>query len=605
MNILTIDFETYYDRSYSLSKVTTEEYIRSPEFETIGVSVKVDDGEAVWFSGSWADIKNFLNRFDWDNAIAVAHNAMFDMAILSWVYDIRPKRIADTLSMARALGAGSVSLANLVKQYKLGEKGDEVINALGKKRLDFDKASLRRYGAYCKNDTELTYKLFNVLGPDFPVSELRLIDLTIRMFSEPVLELHEGALKAHLDCVRFDKEALLRKVEADKEELMSNPKFAEVLKLYNVIPPTKISPTTGKETLALGKNDEEFKALLEHENHDVQALVAARLGVKSTLEETRTERFIGIAKRGKLPIPLRYYAAHTGRWGGDDKVNMQNLPRKSPLKDAMLAPKGYMLIDSDSSQIEARTLAWLAGQKDLVEAFEKGEDVYKIMAAKIYDKPEANITKDERFVGKTTILGCGYGMGAAKFMKQLKTFGVEISEDEARGIINVYRTSYPAITKLWREAGVVLDAVLSNRTSPLGRDGVLVVEGEKGIRLPNGLYLRYPNLRKQNNGDGKSEYVYDTKKGKTTVPNRIYGGKVVENVCQALARIIIGEQMLLIAKKYKVVMTVHDAIGCVVPESDVDVALENIQMFMRVRPDWALELPLNCEAGAGKSYGDC
>jgi DNA polymerase len=169
----------------------------------------------------------------------------------------------------------------------------------------------------------------------------------------------------------------------------------------------------------------------------------------------------------------------------------------------------------------------------------------------------------------------------------------------------VYRKSYPAITKLWREAGVALDAVLGDKTTPLGQYGVLVVEGEKGIRLPNGLYLRYPNLRKQNNDDGKSEYVYDTKKGKTTVPNRIYGGKVIENVCQALARIIIGEQMLLIAKKYKVVMTVHDAIGCVVPESDVDVALENIQMFMRVRPDWALELPLNCEAGAGKSYGDC
>ena len=605
MDIVVLDFETYYSQSFSLSKITTEEYVRSPEFETIGVSVKVDDAPAVWFSGSWADTKNFLNRFDWDNAIAVAHNAMFDMAILNWVYDIRPKRIADTLSMARALGAGSVSLKNLVSHYKLGEKGDEVVNALGKGRLDFDEASLRRYGAYCKNDTELTYKLFQTLGPGFPVSELRLIDLTIRMFSEPVLELHEGALKAHLDCVRFDKEALLRKVEADKEELMSNPKFAEVLKLYNVIPPTKISPTTGKETLALGKNDEEFKALLEHENHDVQALVAARLGVKSTLEETRTERFIGIAKRGKLPIPLRYYAAHTGRWGGDDKVNMQNLPRKSPLKDAMLAPKGYRLIDSDSSQIEARTLAWLAGQNDLVVAFDNGEDVYKIMASKIYNKPEADITKDERFVGKTTILGCGYGMGAAKFKKQLKTFGVEISEDEAQGIIDTYRKHYLAIPRLWREAGSILDTIIDNKTKKFGRNDLLVVEGEKGIRLPNGLYLRYPNLRKQNNDDGKSEYVYDTKKGKTTVPNRIYGGKVVENVCQALARIIIGEQMLLIAKKYKVVMTVHDAIGCVVPEGDVDVALENIQMFMRVRPNWALELPLNCEAGAGKSYGDC
>jgi DNA polymerase len=605
VQIITLDFETYYSQSFSLSKLTTEEYIRSPEFETIGVSVKVDDAPALWFSGPWADTKMFLKKFDWDDAIAVAHNAMFDMAILSWVYDIKPKRIADTLSMARALGNPSVSLKNLVSHYKLGEKGDEVVNALGMRRLDFDAAALRRYAAYCKNDTELTYKLFQTLGPDFPIPELRLIDLTIRMFSEPVLELDTEQLKNHLFSVQSRKGQLLLSVAANQEVLMSNPKFAAALVSMDVEPPTKISSATGKDTFAFGKNDEDFKVLLEHEDIRVQALVAARLGIKSTLEETRTERFIGIAKRGKLPIPLRYYAAHTGRWGGDDKVNMQNLPRASALKFAMVAPKGYAMIDSDSSQIEARTLAWLAGQKDLVKAFENGEDVYKIMAAKIYDKEEKDVTKDERFVGKTTILGCGYGMGAAKFKKQLKTFGVEVSEDEAQGIIETYRKSYPAIPKLWRKAGAVLETIIGNLTEKFGRDDLLVVEGKKGILLPNGLYLRYPNLRISKDADGMPEYVYDTKKGKTTVPNRIYGGKVVENVCQALARIIIGEQMLLIAKKYKVVMTVHDAIGCVVPESDVDVALENIQMFMRVRPDWALELPLNCEAGAGKSYGEC
>jgi DNA polymerase I-like protein with 3'-5' exonuclease and polymerase domains len=604
MNIITLDFETYYSQSFSLSKITTEEYIRSPEFETIGVSVKVDDAPAEWFSGTKEETKRFLDRYDWGNAIAVAHNAMFDMAILSWVYGIRPKRIADTLSMARALGAGSVSLASLVKQYNLGEKGDEVINALGKKRLDFDAAALRRYGAYCKNDTELTYKLFQTLGPDFPVSEFKLIDLTIRMFTEPTLELDVAKLEGHLFSVQSRKGQLLLSVAANQEVLMSNPKFALALQNMGVEPPVKISPTTGKETWAFGKTDEDFKALLEHDDVRVQTLVAARLGVKSTLEETRTERFIGISKRGKLPIPLRYYAAHTGRWGGDDKVNMQNLPRASALKFAMLAPKGHAIIDSDSSQIEARTLAWLAGQHDLVEAFEKGEDVYKIMASKIYNKAEEDVTKDERFVGKTTILGCGYGMGAAKFKKQLKVFNVDISEDEARSIIDVYRTSYPRIPLLWKQAGNVLDAIINNQTVELGRDDLLVVEGDKGILLPNGLYLRYPNLRKQNN-EGKSEYVYDTKKGKTTVPNRIYGGKVVENLCQALARIIIGEQMLLIAKKYKVVMTVHDAIACVVHEDEAKIALENIQMFMRVRPNWALELPLNCEAGAGKSYGEC
>jgi DNA polymerase len=241
----------------------------------------------------------------------------------------------------------------------------------------------------------------------------------------------------------------------------------------------------------------------------------------------------------------------------------------------------------------------------LVDAFERGEDVYKIMASSIYGKSEEEITKDERFVGKTTILGCGYGMGSKKFQIQLKTFNVEIEEGESNRIIQVYRETYDWIPALWRKAGLALDAIINNQSMSLGRVGVLEVEGTKGIRLPNGLYMKYPNLRKITNEQGKTEYVYDTRKGKATIPNRIYGGKVIENVCQALARIIIGEQMLQVAKKYKVVMTVHDAIACVVPEAEAKTAQEYVEMCMKMRPKWALELPLSCESGIGNSYGEC
>ena len=274
------------------------------------------------------------------------------------------------------------------------------------------------------------------------------------MFTEPVLRLNAGLLSSHLLKERQRKEELLQNF--DKDTLMSNPQFAEVLRGFGVEPPMKVSPTTGKETYAFSKTDEAFKALLEHENPSVQALVAARLGTKSTIEETRTERFLGIAGRGALPVPLRYYAAHTGRWGGDDKLNLQNLPRNSPLKYAILAPDGYVMIDSDSSQIEARTLAWLAEQDDLVEAFDRGEDVYKIMASAIYGKGVESITKDERFVGKTTILGAGYGMGAQKFQAQLKNFGVTVELDEAKRIIDTYRSTYPKIAAFWKAAGQAL-----------------------------------------------------------------------------------------------------------------------------------------------------
>jgi DNA polymerase len=608
VKIITLDFETYYSQTYSLSKLTTEEYVRGKEFEVIGVSVKVDDGETQWFSGTDADIKQFLESYSFEDNLALAHNAMFDAAILTWHFGIHPRGWLDTLSMARAIHSTEVggSLDKLTQHYGLGQKGTAVAQALGKHRLDFTPYDLAEYGEYCVNDVELTYKLFNCMSPDFPALELRLIDLTIRMYSEPVLELNPILLHDHIEKQQAAKKLLLKSIEMDSREgLMSNEKFASLLKEFNVDPPRKVSPVTGKETWAFSKTDEGFKALLDHPNQWVQMLAAARLGVKSTQEETRAQRFLDIAGRGKLPIPLRYYAAHTGRWGGDDKVNMQNLGRSSPLKKAILAPEGYWMIDSDSSQIEARTVAWLAGQDDLVQAFEEGKDVYKIMASAIYSKEESDITKDERFVGKTTILGAGYGMGAIKFKAQLKTFGVEIEEAEAARIIQVYRETYPRITKLWREAGRALDAIAEGKTCELGRANILTVDGEKGIRMPNGLYIKYPNLRKQTKEDGKDEYVYDTKKGKAVIPNRIYGGKVVENLCQGLARIIIGEQMLMIAKKYRVVMTVHDAIAIIAPEDEIQNAQEFVELCMRVRPSWALELPLNCESGSGKSYGEC
>ena len=605
MNILTIDFETYYSQSFSLTKLTTEEYVRDLQFQVIGVAVQENDGEPVWFSGSKDELYQFLKGYDWAHSLALAHNAMFDGFILHELFGIHPKGWLDTLSMGRAVHGTEVggSLKVLAQHYKLGVKGTEVEDAKGLRRDDFSPEHLATYGEYCKNDVTLTWKLFNAMSADFPPTELRLIDLTIRMFTEPTLELEADRLKAHLYTTQTKKAELLR--DFDKDTLMSNPQFANLLLNFGVDPPMKKSPTTGKETYAFSKTDEEFIALLDHESSVVQNLVAARLGTKSTLEETRTERFLGISERGPLPVPLRYYAAHTGRWGGDDKLNLQNLPRSSPLKFAIQAPQGYMMIDSDSSQIEARTLAWLAGQDDLVEAFERGEDVYKIMASAIYGKPVSEITKDERFVGKTTILGAGYGMGAAKFQKQLKNFGVEIEVEEAKRIVDTYRSTYPKITALWRKAAESLKAVLENQQTTLGREGLLIVEGSKGIRLPNGLYIKYPNLRLRQDEDGSAELVYDTKKGRAVIPNRIYGGKVIENVCQALARIIIGDQMLMVAKKYKVVMTVHDAIACIAPEQEVDTAKEYVELCMRLRPNWALELPLNCESGSGKSYGDC
>lgn len=609
MNILTIDFETFYDKStFSLSKMTTEEYVRDDRFEVIGVGIKINGGETEWASGTHEQIKKYLNSFPWADSMMLAHNTAFDGFILSDRFGIHPKAYADTLCMGRALHGVEVggSLASLTERYNLGKKGDEVIAAAGKKREEFTEEELSRYGDYCINDVDLTYKLFNAMVTrGFPKKEMKLIDLTLRMFIQPKLDLDLNLLEMHLRDIQDKKNMLLLQADVEKTDLASNPKFAALLEGLGVTVPMKVSPTTNKETYALAKNDEEFKALAEHPDVRVQALVAARLGTKSTLEETRTERFIGIAKRGLMPVPLKYYAAHTGRWGGSDSLNLQNLPSRGEnagkLKKAIVAPEGYLLIDADSSQIEARVLAWLAGQEDLVDAFEHGEDVYKIMASAIYGKDIKDITKEERFVGKTTILGAGYGMGAVKFQAQLKTFGTMVTEGEARHIIQVYRETYPHIVMLWRQAQQALEAISKGYSVSLGREGVLSIDPvEKGIRLPSGLLMRYEKLVPIKAEKGV-QYQYKTRYGW----NKIYGGKVIENVCQAIARCIIGEQMIKISKKYDVVLTVHDAIACLAPEKEVQEAQAYVEECMRWTPEWAEGLPVNCESGYGKSYGDC
>lgn len=612
INIITLDFETYYDKNFSLRKLTTEEYIRSLDFEVIGVGIKVNNGPTEWASGDHEQMKEYLDGFDWENSSLLCHNTMFDGAILNWIYDIRPRAYLDTLCIARALHgveAGG-SLKALAIRYGIGEKGTAVADAIGVHRWEFTDEELDLYGDYCINDVELTYDLFGLMGNTFPRTELKIIDLTLKMFIEPIIELDVPLLEEHLEDTKKLKEQLLDDVGVTKKDLMSNAKFAGLLKTLGATVPMKVSPKTGKETFAFAKTDQGFIDLLDHEDVMVHMLAHARLGNKSTLEETRTQRFISIAGRGEqgkewLPVPIKYYAAHTGRFGGDDKINLQNLPSRGvngkKLKRSMIAPKGYVIIDCDSSQIEARVLAWLSGQDDLVQAFADGEDVYKQMAAIIYEVAVEDVTKEQRFVGKTTILGAGYGMGAIRFVDQLKTFGFEMGIDEARRVINVYRETYYRIVGLWNDAKFTIQNLVDGNLTELGREGVLEVCPELfAIKLPSGLLMRYDELSAEQ-GERGSEYTYKTRKGRT----RLYGGKLIENVCQAIARCVIAEQMLKISKRYKVVLTVHDSVACcVLAEQEVE-ARAYMEECMRWLPVWAKGLPIDCESGTGQAYGDC
>ena len=607
MNLITFDAETYYDQQYSLSKLTNEEYIRDSRFECIGFSIKINNGRAVWFSDTPDNLRDVLLEHELHKHAVLSHHAHFDMAILNWIFGIRPKVILDTLSMARAVHGASAgnSLAKLAERHGLGNKGDEVIKALGKRRLDFPAEELYRYGQYCCNDVNLTYALFLKLKSYINNNELKIIDQTVRMFTEPALRVDVPLLEEHLTKVKQRKSSLLESCGVDKKDLMSNEKFASLLRGLGVEPPIKVSATTGKEAYAFAKTDEGFKALLEHEDERVQALAAARVGNKSTLEETRTQRFIDIGRRGLIPVPLNYCGAHTSRWSGTQNLNFQNLPSRgkgvNTIKRALMAPLGHVIIEADSAQIEARILAWFAGQQDLVDDFAAGRDIYKKMAAAIYKKSIEEIGKPskERDIGKATVLGAGFNMGGERFQVELKKQNIVVERHESDEMINIYRQTYPLIPTLWEEAGYALQAIVRGQSYRLPNDCVQVVKG--GLLLPNGLKIRYDNLRYERDERDKKQLVYD--QGKK--PVKVYGAKMVENFIQALASCIIREQALLISKRYKWALTVHDSLVVVVREEEKEEAMDYVVQCMRYVPDWAEGVPLDCEAGCAERYGDC
>ncbi len=520
--VITIDWESFYSSEFSLSKITTQQYVLSEHFEVIGIGVKVNSDPVQWFSDTRGGIALWLTQFPWDDATVVAHNAIFDGAILEWIFDIHPKRYHCTMQASRPLYVpwipnGRMSLAKVSEYLGLPPKGDEVVRALGMRRRDFNPQQLAAYARYCKTDTELSYMIYKDQVEQLPQMELDLIDATVKKYTRPKFILDRDILTQRLAQVRAEKEEVLaRATLADNAVLMSNPQFAEALESLGVSPPMKVSPTTGKQTFAFAKNDPEFKDLLEHPDSRVQALVAARLKHKSTQEETRLVRFIGVESTDRpFAVPLLYYGAHTGRFSGLDKLNLQNLQRGGALRAALWAPPGYKVVAGDLSQIEARITATLAGQDVLINAFRADKDVYSMFATQAYGFEVNKVDHPtERFVGKTCILGLGYQVGAEKLKTTLKAGGVEVTFEEAKRYVNTYRTTYKKIRQLWYTADTMIQYMATGGTFELGPVKTI----KEGILLPNGMRLNYPGLHR----DVFGQWVYDYR-GK---PAYLYGGKL-------------------------------------------------------------------------------
>jgi len=645
--IITIDFETYWDTKigFTLSKMTTEEYIRHEKFKSFGACVHEygSDEPVRWFGDT--ELREYLNRVDWGRTAVLAHNAQFDVSIMEWRYNARPCFIFDTLSMGRALRGVEVgnSLAKLASDYSLPPKGNAVYSTNGLSVLTPEIE--KELADYCAHDVFLCEEIFKRLVKGYPAKELRLIDMTLKMYTRPLLLLDQPMLIKALAEEGTAREQLLQRLGVEDAELASNPKFAELLTKLGVVPPTKTSKTTGKTALALAKNDALFQTLLNSEREDIALLCQARLKVKSTTERTRAQRFLDISKRGALPVPLSYYGAQTGRWTAakGSAINMQNLKRGSFLRKAIMAPEGYQLVVGDLSQIEPRVLAWLSDYEDMLDIFKGGGDPYAAFGAQMFNIP--NLTKethpDLRQSAKSALLGCGYGLGWASFASQLlvgflgappvryskdfaKKLGVDSEYAEAfakwdgneeklldiphtcstkellhhvlaaKAIIDTYRrTAYPVVA-FWSLCETALHRSLVNGEE-LVYKCITFRKGE--IELPNGMKLLYPDLRYVKDDKGRSQAVYGPH------ATKLYAGKITNNITQALARIVMTDGMLRVSKKYPIAGTVHDELIAVVPDDEVADAKTWVLAQMTMEPSYMRGIPLDADGGAHRRYG--
>ncbi len=649
MQLITLDFETYWDTNHTLSKMSPTEYVMHPETEIQSVSIKIGSEDTFVVFGE-EKIERTLRSIDWSNAMALGHNMSgFDAMILAWRFNINPKMYACTAAMARSKYSKTgysvggkfltgVSLKKLAAEFGVGAKLDlEATNTKGKHLCDFTPQELAAMSEYNKVDTDLCFELFRKMYPKFPKQEMELIDMTTRMLVEPKFLLDYDMVEDALKQVQTEKrESLVNlaktlgldiahnavelmgldqpDLESDvRAMLASSAKFAQLLDTLGVPAPEKISKTTGKPTFALAKTDDEFIALQNHANPLVAAAARARLEVKSTLLETRLQAFMRAADacEGRVPVPLKYAGADTtGRWSGE-QYNMQNLPRIGPkpkasdaLRKSLRAPAGHKVIVADLSGIELRVNHFLwkvPSSMALFRADPEKADLYKDFASSLYDVDLQAVTKEQRQVGKVAHLGLGFGAGAPAFKKVAKLMaGIDITDGESVNIVNKWREEYVQIAEGWRRFQDCLPAIAQGTEEMIDPWGLCVTE-HQAVRLPSGRRIYYPDLVRERD-NGKTEWWYGN--GRTRA--RIYAGKGVENLVQALARDVIAEHAIKFKRQTGLLpsLTVHDELVYIVPEADAQESLAALQGIMRQGVSWWPELVTWSEGDVADCYGD-
>lgn len=597
MKIATVDLETFWSATHSLTKMSPIAYCMHPDTDIISCAFKFDDGPTEVVFGE-DEVVAYAKKIDWSQYWVVGHNLSgFDAMILSWRMGIKPKMWGCTLAMSRPIHAKDAggSLKALVAHYGLGEKDQSALIATKGKRLkDFTSEEIADMRKYNAADVDQCYQLLRRLIPQTRRDEVKLIDMTIRMLVEPQFEADIDLLANTYTEETERKEEVLRelgrilandvptraalRIQGDfnpddpedvKKTLMSAAKFKALLENLGVDVPMKVSPTTGKEIPALSKTDEAFLAMQEHENPLVAAAAAARLDAKSTLLQTRINAFLEAAEahpQKKVPIPLKYYGADTtGRWSGWG-YNPQNLPRVNPydpkpsdaLRKSLRAPEGHKVVVADLSGIELRVNHFLwqvPSSMTMYQADPEKADLYKDFASKLYGVEFDEVTKQQRQVGKVAHLGLGFGAGHVTFQKVAKLMGgVDITLDEAKDVVDKWRAAYSEIAQGWRTCHAALPTIMRGATGAAVDPWGMITPCPEGLKTPKGM-IRYPNLRAERNDDGKMEFVYGDGRHKA----RIYAGKIDEN-CLAEGTLVLTDSGWKPIEKIGLSDLVHDGV---------------------------------------------
>lgn len=602
LNLLVIDFESYLNRKegFDLKKISVTEYIRDRRFKVHGMGgLWLNQDKKVW----WENMTglDMDSRRDWSTVGIIAHNVKFDGAILAWKYGVKPALWIDTKAMSMAVLGNSVpnhSLRYLAEQFGLPRKGEMKTDGL----RDLTPEQEAELADYCKRDVEICAQLFEIFRKDFPLSQYEAMDWTIRAFVEPKLHINVPLITEEYEKEKRRRDDFFR--TQNKAQFSSNQKFAELLRVRGYKVPSKTSPRTGKRIPALALGDTEFLELCESEDQALRALCEARVAAKSNLMETRSAKFAAVGKTGPWPFDVQFSGAmqtHRYSGGGGAGGNPQNLTRGSVLRKCIEAPEGGVLVVGDFSAVERRIQGWLACDRASVEAFSSGVKIYAQFASRFFGRPiNKQDNPKEYMFGKTSELGLGYGMGPTKFIKAVKLqTGDDIDEFTSRKAVRLFRTTYTGIVDYWAYLDRLLEKMSKGETGKL--NGLpAVTYGKEHITLPSGLKLKYPNLRKE----GK-EWVYDAyrQKSKTIQRVNIYGGKLFENLCQALAGEICKRAIAeLQAVGIPCVGQVHDEVLAVVAESSAEDAALAMQFIMSQPPTWWPSLKLDSEVGYAKSW---